>query len=155
MGFVALCLISVASAHGGDRGQPPFWFSQCEHMIDGGLAAGACSESQLQAAVGAGRMAERGSFSIAIAGRRTGTAPGVVQVIGGPVAPGTVARFSGKPANDEVIVLNCFVGGREYAVKLGRVHMQVHASARLAMRNGRPFAKLTQLAARQVTVPYR
>src|SRR5207247_10719125 len=47
---------------------------------------------------------------------RTGTASGVVQVIGGPVPPGTVARFSGTPANDEVVVLNCFVGGREYAV---------------------------------------
>src|SRR5216117_961004 len=107
IGFITLSLLTVASAGAADRAQPPFWFSRCEHYLDGGLGAGACSESQLEAALRAGRMAEGGSFSIAIAGHRTGTASGVVQVIGGPVPPGTVARFSGTPANDEVVVLNC------------------------------------------------
>jgi hypothetical protein len=135
--------------------KPPFWFSQCEHMIDGGLAAGACSQSQLEAAVQSGRMTEPGAFSIAITGRRTATAPGVVQVIGGPVRPGTVASFNGKPAKDEVIVLNCFVGGREYAIKLGRLRLKAGASARLAVRNGKPFAKVTRLVASQVTLRYQ
>jgi hypothetical protein len=132
-----------------------FWFSQCAHIIDGGLTAGACSQSQLKKAVAEGRMAQPGQFSIQTGGHHTGTAPGVVQVIGGPARPGTVFTLTGKPAADEIVVFNCMSNGHEYAVIVGGIRLGRHALARLTLVNGLPSVRLTRMTAtRRVTRAY-
>jgi hypothetical protein len=117
----------------------------CKTWYDGGLAAYACSPSELRRAVSAGRLRARGSFSIKVDGRRTANAGGLVQVIGGPISRPTSVQLIGKPPTDEVIILNFWDrgAGREYAIRLRNVTMQ-QPKARIAMTvtRGRPGIKL-------------
>jgi hypothetical protein len=128
----------------------PFAFGKCASWYDGGLAAFACSPSQLRKTVAKNRLRSRGRFSLHVRGRHTGTAPGLVQVVGGPLAPHTSVRFVGRPFADEIVVINCMVQRKEYAIALTRLSLHGHApTALLTIRGGRPAAALRGITARQ------
>jgi hypothetical protein len=77
--------------------------ARCEGWYEPDLAAGACSPSQLSIGIKTYSLRKKGAFSALIAGHHTATGPGVVQVVGSPVAAGTPVRLIGSPAPDEVV----------------------------------------------------
>jgi hypothetical protein len=111
--------------------------SRCATWFDTGLTAFACSPTQLMRAVRAYTLPKRGQFTLRVAGHRTGTAPGLVQVVGPPLKLGEVVRMSGKLAKDEIVILNTIVNDREYLIRLSRIRMGSRATARVALAGGR------------------
>jgi hypothetical protein len=125
--------------------------SRCSAWFDTGLAAFACSPSQLANAVQHFTLPHRGRFTLLVAKHRTGTAPGLVQVVGSPLRIGDTVRLVGKPARDEIVILNCLVGAKEYLIHLSRIRVKTGATAKITLVTGRVRPVLRRVTAR-VTV---
>jgi len=130
---------------------PSFVISRCSSYYDGALAAFACSPSELTRAVKENQLTRSGHFSITVKGLHTGTAPGLVHVLGGPLRPGAVLRFAGRPAKDEVVKVNCFYRQKEYVTTLTKIAWGRFPHAALLLREGRPYLRLVGLRAKQAT----
>lgn len=130
----------------------PFALGVCSNWYDTGLTAYACSQRTLTTTVNRGKLASRGAFTISTPGHHSGAAPGLVQVVGGPVRVGTVFALRGKPARDEVVILNCFYRRRVWAIKLSQLRMRATATAVIVVRGGRPTVRLRRIAAAITTV---
>jgi hypothetical protein len=121
--------------------------SQCATWFDTGLTAFACSATQLDRAFRTFTLPKRGQFTLLVPGHRTGTAPGLVQVVGRPLNLGEVVRFRGKPANDELVILNTVIHEREYLIRLSRIRMHAHATAEMALVDGQVLPILRSMSA--------
>ena len=119
----------------------------CSTWMDATLAAGACSGAQLRQTLARHRLSKHGSFSLAISGRRSATAPGLVQVVGRLLRPGATIHLSGLPAKDEVVILNCLVKGREFQLRLSSLRLRKRAAATVQLIDGQPRALLTRMKA--------
>ena len=121
--------------------------SQCATWFDIGLTAFACSPTQLNQAFRTFALPKRGQFTLLVRGHRTGTAPGLVQVVGRPLNLGEVVRFRGKPAKDELAILNSVIHGKEYLIRLSRIRMHAHATAKVAFADGKALPILRGMTA--------
>lgn len=128
-------------------------FGVCANWFDGGLAAFSCSQSSLSDATATHQIvATPGSLSLAVPHRRTATAPGLVQVGGGPLRGRVVVRVAGVPAPDQVIGLNYTVGKRTWFVSLKGLRVRGGASVALTPLGGKPTVRLDRLSARSIVV---
>lgn len=132
-----------------------FMLEYCETWYDLGLAAFACSPSQLQKAVVNGKLRAHGSFSLTIRGYRTGASPGLVQIDGGPLKIGAVISPHGTPVHDEMIIINCLVGNRVYAIEMSNIKISRASKIRLVLRSSKPTVSLSGLSAKVKTTLVR
>jgi hypothetical protein len=142
-------LIGAGSARAMVRGAAPApsAFSRCSSWWDTGLAAYACSPSRWAKTVADAQTNVPGKFKLVIAGRHTGTAAGLVQVLGGPLMHPDTVRFVGHPETDEIVAINYFSAGHVWVVWLTKLDMQTGATVRLA-GTGKPAVTLHTLHAR-------
>lgn len=131
----------------------PFAPGECSTWFNVGLGAFACSPRQLARTAKQHAFDQAGVFKLTTSGRHTGTAPGVVQIVGGPLHDGGTVRFAGHPQSDEIVAINCLHLKRVYTIVLTHLHLTAtSATARITIgRDGRPHLKLSGLSARQST----
>jgi hypothetical protein len=60
---------------------------------------------------------------------------------------GDVVRFRGKPAKDELVILNTVIHGKKYLIRLSRIRMHPHATAKVALVDGKALPILRGMSA--------
>jgi hypothetical protein len=128
------------SGNGRAAGKGTFPLGRCGTWYDGDLAAFACSPSKLARAERVGRFDGHSNFTIRIRGRRGGSGPAFAQVIGGPVRIGARVELLGKPAADEIVIVNVGPPRTEYAIVLKHIKMPRKASLQVIRKAGKPAA---------------
>lgn len=88
--------------------------SSCPNWFGGGVAATACSTSQLTAAVRAARMGRRGSFRLRVVKdrRRAGSSPGVAQLVAQPLTAGQRVIITGRAPADTKLFIRARAHGK-------------------------------------------
>lgn len=127
--------------------------TKCAAWFNAALSAFACSPTRLHAAVVNHQLHQKGGFTLRIAGHRTGSAPGLVQVVGGPLKVGTRVAFVGTPSRDEYASVNCSYHSKLYTITLKNIRVQRGATMTVVLRGGRPYGSLVNLRADQTTKP--
>ena len=120
---------------------------KCSSWMDRELAASACSPASLKLAHEQHQLSKPGQFSLLIRGRRTATAPGLVQVVGTPVRLGELVRLRGKMAKDVTIILICRVGRKLFEIRLSAVRARSDANIRIIADGRRPHVLLHSMKA--------
>jgi hypothetical protein len=73
-------------------------------------------------------------------------------MIGGPLPPGTKLTFAGKPAADEVAVVNCYLNRHVYAIRLRSFHLvNGRGEAVIVLKGRTPTLRLTGIRGRMAT----
>jgi hypothetical protein len=120
---------------------------KCSSWTDSELAASACSPTDLRLANERHQLSKPGQFALLISGRRTATAPGLVQVVGSPLRVGESIRLRGTTAKDEAITLTCRVGKKFFVIRLRAIRTGSHAMIKIIGNGRQPHVLLHHMAA--------
>jgi hypothetical protein len=139
-----------ANAAVGSAANQPSALGRCLTWYDGGLAAFACSPSRLAAAVKDRRLHGTGSFRLVSPGRHSSTVPGLTQIMGGPFTMPATLKLLGKPARDQIIIVNVQSGKGSFRVTLRSIQMHRRTAAlRIAIKGNLPAAIMSGFSADQ------
>jgi hypothetical protein len=130
--------------------RPSSVVDECATWYDPQLAAFACSPSELRQTVANEKLNTSGTFSLSISGLHAGTAPGLVQVLGGPLTRPTTIRLRGRTHPDEVIKLTYSSEHRIWTVTLTNIRATVGATVTIAgpkHKAGPPNVRLHKMTA--------
>jgi hypothetical protein len=95
------------------------------------------------------QMRQHGAFTILIPGLHGGAAPGLVQVLGGPLTRPTTARLVGKPETDEIVILTYSTGSHIWAATVTHLRITLGASISIragSVKDGTPSVRLHKMS---------
>jgi len=115
-------------------------FKRCKTWASVGVAATACDERLLGEAITKRRTHVPGALHLSAMGRRSGNAPGLAQLIGGPLRQGEVVRVDGASTANTTLTLHVILEKRLYELHVrGLGRSGVHTRLRMSQQNHRPI----------------
>jgi hypothetical protein len=127
------------------HGAPPANAHTCRGWFGFGIAAVACDQKALNAALRMHRFARHWTLHLRAKGRQSGDSPGLAQVLGEPLVPGEAITVTGTASARTILLLQVRVGQHRYVLRIRYLAIRPKRGVRvlhLAFRGGKPTIRI-------------